>query len=233
MYPPANKGLYDPAFEHDACGVGFVVDMHGRRSHSIVEQGLTVLANLDHRGAQGAEKNTDDGAGILIQMPDSFLREVVDFELPITGAYAAGMAFLPAEPASAEQAMQAIEAITASEGLEVLGWRDVPVDPSILGKGARDVMPTFRQLFIDGCGKSGMDLERLAVIVRKRAEREVHGVYFPSLSARTLVYKGMLVTGQLLPFFTDLSDARLESCLALVHSRFSTNTFPSWPLAHP
>jgi glutamate synthase (NADPH/NADH) large chain len=247
---PGPQGLYDPAQEHDACGVAFVVDLKGRPSRTIVEQGIDALIRLEHRGAQGAEVNTGDGAGILIQVPDRFLREVAGLDLPAPGAYATGIAFLPQEVDAATDAVDAVEKIVASEGLAVLGWRDVPVDDSSLGSMAREVMPRFRQVFVaapDG-DVTGMDLERRAYIVRKRIEHEVGAgapgsevaadagegsVYFPSFSARTLIYKGMLTTPQLTEFYRDLQDPRLESALALVHSRFSTNTFPSWPLAHP
>ncbi|MBU6216353.1 MAG: glutamate synthase subunit alpha, partial [Acidobacteria bacterium] len=235
------QGLYDPQNEHDACGVSFVVDLHGRGSHRLVALGLTSLCNLEHRGARGAEENTGDGAGILIQVPDAFLRAVAGFDLPVAGSYAVGTAFLPTEPAAAAAAVAAVESICAEEGAAVLGWRDVPVDPSGIGGSAVAAMPTFRQVFLsDAAGdRSGIALDRLAYIVRKRVEHEVldaegdSAVYFPSLSSRTLVYKGMLTTPQLGEFFTDLSDERVVSALALVHSRFSTNTFPSWPLAHP
>ncbi|MBW3668994.1 MAG: glutamate synthase large subunit, partial [Actinobacteria bacterium] len=234
---PEAQGLYDPAFEHDACGVSFVVDMKGRRSHELVQLGITALCNLQHRGASGSEVNTGDGAGLLIQVPDTFLRAVVDFDLPPLGSYAVGCAFLPGDPHAAAAAVKAIDKIVDSEGLATLGWRDVPFDDSMIGESAKAVEPTFRQLFVAGvngtAGCSGMDLERRAFILRKRIEHEVEGVYFPSLSARTLVYKGMLTTPQLPEFFPDLRDERMESALALVHSRFSTNTFPSWPLAHP
>ncbi|HMS88942.1 MAG: glutamate synthase large subunit [Acidimicrobiales bacterium] len=236
---PAAQGLYDPAFEHDACGVAFVVDQHGRRSHELVEQGITALVNLDHRGASGAEVNTGDGAGILIQIPDGFYREVVGFDLPDVGRYATGIAFLPGSGTEVDDAVDAIAKIVVSEGLEVLGWRDVPVVPDGLGQGALGAIPTFRQLFLAGPGGAheGLDLERRTYVVRKRIEHEVGAdgrrVYFPSLSCRTVVYKGMLTTPQLRDFYPDLADPRVESAIALVHSRFSTNTFPSWPLAHP
>ncbi len=239
--PPTPQGLYDPRFEHDACGVSFVADLQGRRSHRMVELGLASLCNLDHRGATNAEPNVGDGAGILIQVPDAFLRAVVDFELPAAGAYATGIAFLPREPEPEAAAMAGIEKVAASEGLHVLGWREVPVDSSMIGQQAADVMPSFRQVFVttaDGHPPLvGVDLDRRCFVVRKRVEHELatedEPVYFPSLSARTLVYKGMLISYQVGSFFTDLADERLESALALVHSRFSTNTFPSWPLAHP
>ncbi|MFD4180927.1 glutamate synthase large subunit [Rhodococcus sp. NPDC058514] len=242
---PGPQGLYDPANEHDACGVAFVVDMHGRRSRDIVEKAITALVNLEHRGAAGSEPNTGDGAGIMPQVPDSFLRAVVDFELPAEGAYATGIGFLPQEAAAADEAAAGVERIVAEEGLTVLGWREVPTDDSSLGAMARDAMPTFRQVFLAAAGVTGMDLERRAYVIRKRVEHELgqagsgegatgrESVYFPSLSGQTFVYKGMLTTPQLKSFYLDLQDERMESSLGLVHSRFSTNTFPSWPLAHP
>jgi glutamate synthase (NADPH/NADH) large chain len=220
-----------------------VADMHGRRSRDIVDKAITALLNLEHRGAQGAEPQTGDGAGILLQVPDEFLRAVVEFDLPEYGSYATGMAFLPQSSKDAAAACEAVEKIAEAEGLEVLGWRDVPTDESSLGALARDAMPTFRQLFI--AGAAGMDLERRAYVVRKRAEHELgtkgpgqdgpgrETVYFPSLSGQTFGYKGMLTTPQLKAFYLDLQDHRLTSALGIVHSRFSTNTFPSWPLAHP
>ncbi|GGS53470.1 glutamate synthase [Planobispora rosea] len=230
---PEPQGLYHPSHEHDACGVSMVADVAGRRSHDIVVKALTALCNLDHRGAQGSEPDTGDGAGILTQIPDAFLRAVVPFELPAAGHYAAGAAFLPADPQARAAAERLIEGIAAEEGLTVLGWRDVPVTPDLPGPSARAVMPFFRQLFVSSPGgESGLALDRLAFCLRKRAEHEAD-VYFPSLSSRTIVYKGMLTPGQVEPFFPDLSDERYDTAIALVHSRFSTNTFPSWPLAHP
>ncbi|MDG9687941.1 glutamate synthase large subunit [Streptomyces sp. DH18] len=227
---PAQQGMYDPRNEHDACGVGFVATLTGVASHELVEQALTVLRNLEHRGATGSEPDSGDGAGILCQVPDAFLRAETPFDLPEAGSYAVGIAFLPA--VGSTEAVRTIEEIAAQEGLKVLGWRDVPVAPALLGNGARATMPTFRQVFVADGESTGIVLDRKAFVLRKRAEREA-GVYFPSLSARTIVYKGMLTTGQLEPFFPDLSDRRFASTVALVHSRFSTNTFPSWPLAHP
>ncbi|MBO3678226.1 glutamate synthase large subunit [Streptomyces sp. NEAU-YJ-81] len=230
---PARQGMYDPRNEHDACGVGFVATLTGEASHELVEQALTVLRNLEHRGATGSEPDSGDGAGILIQVPDAFLRaSVTGFELPEAGAYAVGIAFLPEGETESAAAAEHIERLAAEEGLTVLGWREVPVAPELLGNGARSTMPSFRQLFVADGTSTGVALDRTAFVLRKRAEREA-GVYFPSLSARTLVYKGMLTTGQLEPFFPDLSDRRFATAVALVHSRFSTNTFPSWPLAHP
>jgi glutamate synthase (NADPH/NADH) large chain len=223
-------GLYDPAYEHDACGVAFVVDTRGRASHDIVEKGLSALRNLDHRGASGSDPLVGDGAGILVQVPDAFLRLEVDFPLPEAGSYAVGCAFLPKEAGARDIAIQLIRKIVHQEGLRLLGWRSVPVESAPIGLAAQQVEPVMRHLFISGA--SGMDLERRAFCVRKRVEREA-GVYFPSLSGRTLVYKGMLTTNQLSEYFRDLTNERFASAIALVHSRFSTNTFPSWPLAHP
>ena len=243
---PEPQGLYSPALEHDSCGVSFVVQLDGTRSHRLVQQAITSLCNLDHRGAKGSEENTGDGAGILVQVPDRFLRSVVDFDLPPLGSYAVGVAFLNGD--DPDDVARDVDKIVESEGLRVLGWRDVPVEPDLadLGNTARAVMPAFRQLFVagaaepDGAGMlAGIDLDRRCFIVRKRIEHELVDhladprVYFPSLSSRTLVYKGMLTTPQLAGFFPDLRNPLLESALALVHSRFSTNTFPSWPLAHP
>jgi glutamate synthase (NADPH/NADH) large chain len=230
---PQPQGLYDGAHEHDACGVAFVADMYGRRSHSIVDDALTALHNLDHRGASGAEVNTGDGAGILVQIPDEFLREVAGVELPKPGAYAVGLVFFPDDDAVVASVTEGLERLAAEEELRVLGWRDVPVDPSPLGATALSVMPRVRQLFVASAhGHIGMALERRAFCLRKRAEHDLD-VYLPSLSCRTLVYKGMLTTDQLPAFYPDLRDERFASAIALVHSRFSTNTFPSWPLAHP
>ncbi len=249
----ATQGLYHPATEHDSCGVNFVVDLKGRPSHDIVQDAIGALCQLAHRGALGADPNTGDGAGLLIQIPDRFYREIVPFGLPPPGAYATGIAFLPQRPEEALRARAEIDTIVADEGLEVLGWRDVPVHPDNLGYGSLATLPELAQIFIGGRGLTGIDLDRRVFVVRKRIEHEIRlaagpderneamggtseahdGVYFPSLSCRTIVYKGMLTTAQLQPFYQDLSDPRVESALALVHSRFSTNTFPSWPLAHP
>ncbi|HMT90893.1 MAG TPA: glutamate synthase subunit alpha, partial [Dermatophilaceae bacterium] len=230
---PDSTGLYHRELERDACGVAMVATLRGSAGHDIVQLGLTALKNLDHRGATGSDPLVGDGAGILTQVPDRFFREILDFPLPPVGTFAVGAAYLPVPLPARSVAIARIEAIAAQEGMTVIGWRDVPVSGEIVGESARACMPHFAQVFLtaDG-GQTGMELERLAFCVRKRAEREVE-VYFPSLSARTLVYKGMLTTTQLEPFFPDLSHEAFETELALVHSRFSTNTFPSWPLAHP
>ncbi|MEV5575122.1 glutamate synthase large subunit [Spirillospora sp. NPDC052269] len=235
---PQNQGLYDPANEHDACGVGMVADLNGRKSHDIVSNALTVLRNLDHRGAVGAEPDDGDGVGILVQIPDAFFREVCDFELPEAGSYAAGVAFLPKDEAERAAAVERIETLCVEEGLTVLGWRELPHDASHCGPAARKVMPHFAQLFLTAAahgphaGRTGLELDRVVFCMRERAEQDTTA-YFPSLSSRTIVYKGMLTTPQLEPFFPDLSDERFTSGIALVHSRFSTNTFPAWELAHP
>ncbi|MFM1952157.1 MAG: hypothetical protein RJA33_951 [Actinomycetota bacterium] len=226
---PAAAGLYDPANEHDACGVAMVATLNKVATHEIVEKALTALRNLEHRGASGAEPDSGDGAGILIRVPDAFYRAVVDFDLPAEGSYATGIAFI----AAGKDLKGEIAALAQEEGLTVLGWRTLPINSSSLGKTALSVMPDFVQLFLAGRkGESGIHLERKAFCLRKRAEHALD-LYFPSLSSQTIVYKGMLTTGQLEEFFPDLSDERVVSPLALVHSRFSTNTFPSWPLAHP
>ena len=237
---PEAQGLYDPSAEKDACGVAFVAHLHSGPTHEVVQQALTALRNLDHRGAVGAEVDSGDGAGILMQVPDAFLRatwqEAGLGELPAPGRYAVGLGFLPDDDEEEAVAKAEIAATAAEEGLRVLGWREVPVTASLVGHTARSCMPRFRHLVVTGAGMregvEGLELDRLAFVLRKRAERELD-VYFASLSSRTLVYKGMLTTGQLEPFFPDLSDHRIATQLAIVHSRFSTNTFPSWPLAHP
>ena len=226
---PGPQGLYNPANEHDACGVAMVATLNKSASHEIVAQGLTALRNLEHRGASGAEVNSGDGAGILTRIPDEFFRSILDFELPAPKFYAAGIVFLPKDFTNKARLSQ----IAAEEGLEILGWRELPINAASLGATALSVMPHFEQIFVSSRdGLSDLDLDRRAFCFRKRAEHEL-SIYFPSLSSRTIVYKGMLTTGQLEEFFPDLSDQRFKSPLALVHSRFSTNTFPSWPLAHP
>jgi glutamate synthase (NADPH/NADH) large chain len=231
--------LYDPANEHDACGIAFVAELRRPASHALVDFGLTALENLAHRGAFGSDTETGDGAGILVQMPDRLFRGVagaVGVELPPLGRYGSGLAFLPNDPVAASGARSVLARRAGEEGLTVLGWRRVPVDLALAGRSAREVAPCFAQVFVGwspGVAGTTMELERRLFVLRKRVEHEVAGLYFCSLSARTFVYKGMLATGQLRGFFADLSDERLESSIALVHARFSTNTFPAWPLAHP
>ena len=253
---PSAQGLYDPRFEHDSCGVNFVCNLRGEASHEIVQMGIGALCTLQHRGAIGAEKNTGDGAGILMQIPDKLYRDILPFDLPPKNQYATGIAFLSDDVNKANSAIQQLEKLAEEESLEIIGWRELPIDPSDIGKSAKDAMPLMKQIFIKAksdSSVSGLDLDRKVFPFRKRAEREIYeqydaveassgmgsstseqmGVYFPSLSSRTIVYKGMLTTPQLGNFFTDLHDERTESAMVLVHSRFSTNTFPSWPLAHP
>jgi glutamate synthase (NADPH/NADH) large chain len=216
-----------------------VATLRGTPGHDIVDGALRALRNLEHRGAVGSDAGTGDGAGIITQIPDRFFREEVSFDLPPKGHYAVGTGFLSADQATRISEKRSVEGIAREEGLEVLGWRVVPTREAEIGELARETMPGFEQLFVrsassaaDGSGLSGIELDRLTFRLRKRAEREL-GLYFPSLSARTIVYKGMVTTLQLEPFYPDLSDERFESTLALVHSRYSTNTFPSWPLAQP
>ncbi len=231
-------GLYDPSFEHDACGIALLADLSARRSHELVEQAITALEHLDHRGAKGADKDTGDGAGILVQVPHEFFAGVVDFDLPGPDMYAAGLVFLPQDADDAAKVQRRIADLATEENLRVLGWRDVPVEPTGLGSAAHMAMPVISQVFVApavpaSSGDTALEIDRLTFCLRKRIEHEIPGAYIPSLSARTIVYKGMLTTGQLRTFFPDLSDPRFASAIALVHSRFSTNTFPSWPLAHP
>jgi glutamate synthase (NADPH/NADH) large chain len=236
---PQAQGLYNPASEKDACGLAMVATLRGTAGHDIVTQALDALRHLEHRGAIGSDAGTGDGAGIITQIPDQFLRAVAGFDLPPVGRYAVGMAFLPTDKTERDVQKAAIASIAEEESLRVIGWRDVPTDPAHLGTLAREAAPVFEQVFVEatrgdaqGQPLSGIQLDRLTFRLRKRAEREL-GAYFPSLSARTLVYKGMVTTLQLEPFYPDLSDERFVSKLALVHSRYSTNTFPSWPLAQP
>jgi glutamate synthase (ferredoxin) len=255
---PEAQGLYDPRHEHDACGVGFVVDIQGRKSHAIVTQALQVLMNLAHRGACGCEVNTGDGAGILIQMPDRFLRKVAPAPLPPAGEYGVGLVFLPHDPGARAAIEDLFARIITEEGQRLLGWRDVPTDDRLVGPSAVAVEPVFRQIFIargdlpaapppttilGGPADDRTLFERKLYVIRKRVEHAADALgldaasrkafYIPSLSCNTLIYKGMLTAGQIEPMFPDLRDPDVESALALVHQRFSTNTFPAWPLAHP
>ncbi|MFW5749795.1 MAG: glutamate synthase large subunit, partial [Halanaerobium sp.] len=241
---PEKQGLYSPEFEHDACGMGFVSHIKGRKSHQIVEQALEVLVNLSHRGASGSEENTGDGAGILIQLPDSFLRQQMEAEgvsLPEKGDYGAGMVFLPRNKKKRAEIKEIIENIVSQEGQKLIGWRKVPVNSAEIGKSALEVMPDFYQIFIEKSKavEQGIDFERKLYLIRKKIENKIRNskyqgeLYFASLSSRTLVYKGMLTPEQLEGFFPDLKEPEFKTAIALVHSRFSTNTFPSWERAHP
>ena len=247
---PPKQGLYDPRHEHDACGVGMIVDLNNRPSNSIVRQALEILVNLTHRGACGAEKNTGDGAGILMQTPDRFFRKVcgkLNITLPDRGSYGVGMIYLPPDEEQRLQCEAIFEEVIRKEGQTVLGWRDVPVDGSMLGKSAADVQPVVRQIFI-GAGElptpepdDGLAFERKLYVIRRLVENGVKNsdldqrefFYVPSLSCKTIIYKGMFVPEQVEQFYGDLSDPDVESSLALVHSRFSTNTFPNWARSHP
>jgi len=243
---PEKQGLYDPAYEHDACGVGFVVDIKGRKSHKILQQGLQVLTNLDHRGACGAETNTGDGAGVLMQMPHKFLlaaAKKAGIDLPNVGEYGCGIVFLPRNATLRRRIEERFEQIVQSEGQTVLGWRTVPTNNSMLGETAKSCEPFMRQVFVGRNAelKNELAFERKLYVIRKRAYSEIRAStmegaaswYVASLSLKTLVYKGMLLTEQLAQYFPDLSDSAMETAIALVHSRFSTNTFPSWDRAHP
>ncbi len=239
---PRKQGLYDPRFEHDACGVGFIVHKTGKKSHDIVEQALTILLNLDHRGACGAEKNTGDGAGILCQIPDLFFRKVTSnlgFTLPAAGQYGVGMLYTAPDAEIRGKGRQEFEKIAAEEGLKVLGWRDVPTDNSSLGNSAKSTEPFIEQVFIERDANLSDDLafERKLYVIRKRSHlsrQSFNRYWYPcSISSRTIVYKGQLMPVQVGDYFPDLRDPDFQSALGLVHSRFSTNTFPSWERAHP
>lgn len=247
-FPPKKQGLYDPALEHDACGIGFVVNIKGKPSYDIVKQAIRVLRNLDHRGATGAEPNSGDGAGILMQIPHDFFKqscEGLGFDLPEFGNYGVGMLFLPPEREKRKFCEKIIEKIIHEEGLNILGWRKVATDNTSLGEAAKSLEPLVRQIFIerDPSMKSVLDFERKLFIIRRRCTLAIEQSSLPeedkafyfinSLSSRTVVYKGMLTPNQLEPFYPDLKDPKIKSAIALVHSRFSTNTFPSWKLAHP
>ena len=244
----AQKGLYSPEQEHDACGVGVVADIKGRKSHQIIEEGLQVLINLGHRGASGSDPETGDGAGLLIQTPHQLFRsesQRLGFQLPPDGDYGVGMVFLPPEPEAFEKARDLVSRTIESEGLEVLGWRDVPLDHSKLGRDSRRRCPRICQVFV-GSGQSGLDaaqLERKLYVVRKviehnvkdsgLSEEEADSFYVCSLSCNTIVYKGLLLAHQVSGFYLDLQQDEMVSAFALVHSRFSTNTLGHWRLAHP
>jgi glutamate synthase (NADPH) large chain len=235
---PPKQGLYDPQFEHDACGVGFVVDIAGRKSNEIVRRSLQVLVNLQHRGAKGCEANTGDGAGILIQIPHDFLKaecKKLGIGLPAPGNYGVGSVFLPRDSYTQRWCKEIVEAAITRAGQKVLGWRDVPTNNEPIGDSAKAVEPVFNQVFIgrNPYLRTVDDFERKLYLIRKRIEKTTTELYFDSLSARTLIYKGMLSAEQMETYFPDLADPRVASALAVVHQRFSTNTFPSWSLAHP
>jgi glutamate synthase domain-containing protein 1 len=242
---PSKEGLYDPEFEHDACGVGFVAHLKGQQSHSIVTKGLELLTNLEHRGAVGAEKNSGDGAGILTQIPDKFMRKVAHeqgIELPKYGSYAVGVVFLPRDPNAYTECQSIVEQSIEDLGQECLGWRKVPTSNETLGEMVKSVEPIVQHVFVKKADDIDSDaFERKLFVIRKYTQSRVTAsptqgtgyFYMPSMSYKTISYKGQLITEQLPLFFADLSDEDFESALALVHSRFSTNTFPSWALAQP
>ncbi len=241
---PPKQGLYDPAHEKDGCGIGFVASIKGDKSHGIVEKGLQVLENLSHRGAQGCDPCTAAGVGILLQVPHGFLKRAAadsSVKLPEAGEYGVGMVFLPPNAAARKLCETLFEKIVAEEGARSLGWRDVPVKSDAIGEQARRTDPAIRQIFIARDVLDPAAFERKLYVVRKRVEKAVREsaiegrehFYVPSLSANTIVYKGLLLPNQMAAYYQDLTDASLTSALALVHSRFSTNTFPTWPLAHP
>ena len=243
---PAPQGLYDPAYEHDSCGIGLVVNIKGNRSYNIIDDALTILENLKHRGAEGADAKSGDGAGILVQIPHQFFVrecEVLGISLPAAGDYGVGMIFAHRYEGFRKKQMADFERIVRKEGLSILGWRDVPVDESLIGSMAKTICPHFLQVFIkrDPSLQTTMDFERKLYVIRKIAEKEIipesqekgSDFYIASLSSQTIVYKGMLTSVQLRHFYLDLSDLDFTTAMALVHSRFSTNTFPSWARAHP
>ncbi|MDD5670566.1 MAG: glutamate synthase subunit alpha, partial [Candidatus Omnitrophica bacterium] len=234
------QGLYDPVLEHDACGVGFVVNVNGERSHEIVENGIQILCNLVHRGAVGADLKTGDGAGMTIQIPHKFFSKIVDFDLPDENSYGVGMLFLPRDGKLCEQARAMISSVVQREGGKILGWRQVPTCPEYLGDMARSIMPSIWQVFITVGRLRGIALNRELYILRKCIENKANSngwntemFYIVSMSAATLVYKGMFVAPQFANFYPDFKDHDFSSALALIHQRYSTNTFPSWPLAQP
>ncbi len=242
---PARQGLYDPAQEHDACGVGFVVNMRGEKSHAIVRSGLEILVNLTHRGACGCDPLTGDGAGILTQMPHEFFAAKaaeIGVTLPPPGDFGVGTLFLPRDEAERRHCEVRMEAIVGEEGQTFLAWRDVPINNNVLGHSARDVEPVIRQFFVARGADTPADMfEWKLFVIRKRQEIEIRGSdlrqksfnYAPSLSSRVVIYKGLLLAEQVELFYADLADERFVSALALVHQRYSTNTFPTWDLAHP
>ncbi|MBF0529284.1 MAG: glutamate synthase subunit alpha, partial [Deltaproteobacteria bacterium] len=241
---PSKQGLYDPAFEHDSCGVGFVADINGRKTHQIIEQAMQVLVNLVHRGAVGSDPETGDGAGLLFQLPDDFYRSGaagLGFTLPAAGRYGVGMVFLPTDRFAGRECMRIIEDEAARSGNKFLGWRDVPIDRQVLGVTSRSTCPDIKQFFVQGPAELPEAFERNLYVVRRRIEKrvwasDVRGMsqfHVPSLSTKTLVYKGMMLAHQVPRFYPDLADPEMKSALCVLHQRYSTNTFPTWALAQP
>ncbi|HEY0463352.1 MAG TPA: glutamate synthase subunit alpha, partial [Polyangiaceae bacterium] len=244
MTLPPRSGLYDPKFEHDACGVGFVANIKGEASHDIVKKGIDILLNLVHRGATGCDPLTGDGAGIILQVPDAFLHQEcdeADIDLPEAGRYGVGCVFLPRDRKERRRCQQILEDKIFGTGQRLIGWRDVTVNESVLGPAARESAPVIRQVFIGSTCEDEATFERKLFVIRKWAERTVRettlvnkgSFYIPSLSCRTIIYKGLLLAEQLAEFYVELKDERMVSALAMVHQRFSTNTFPTWELAQP
>ena len=238
--PPA-QGLYDPANEHDNCGVGFIANIKGQKSHSIVKRGIEILCNLTHRGAVGADPLDGDGAGLMIQMPDACYREVCDFPLPAAGEYGAGMVFLPRDTANREACIDVLNRELGRVGCSILGWREIQTDSSAIGRNARFVEPQVMQVFVARGAVEAQNLDLMLYLARKRSEKAIRDdklagqemFYVCSLSSRTILYKGMLLSEQLNTFYPELDDERLVSAIAFVHQRYSTNTFPTWDLAQP
>ena len=234
MTQPQARGLYDPRYEHDACGVAFVTRLHGPATHEVVERGVTAIENLYHRGATGADPHTGDGAGLLIQIPDELYRHQLDAKLPPAGRYGVAMCFLPTHDGRRGELEELLERTVVEEGQAVIGWRDVPIEPGRAGETAMKSCPVIRQLFVGAADNLGQDaFERKLFVIRRVAERAAPDLLVASMSSRTVVYKGMLTSLQLADFFPDLRNGRCRTRMALAHSRFSTNTFPSWELAHP
>jgi len=238
---PHQQGLYKSEFEHDSCGIGFVASIKGKKTHDIVRRGIEILERMEHRGAEGADNKTGDGSGILLQMPHAYYREIVD-GLPDEGRYGSGIVFLPREGKEAAYCVKEFEKTAEEEGLRVIAWRNVPVENAGIGDIAKSSEPEIRQVFVEGKDAlEGARLETRLYIFRKLIEKKIRDsalgqkkcFYLPSLSCRTIVYKGMLMPGQVKSFYPELRDERMKSAIALVHSRFSTNTFPSWDLAQP
>jgi len=235
--PPQADGLYDPSYEHDACGVALVARLDNVPTHEVVEKGLQAVENLEHRGATGADARTGDGAGMLLQMPDAFFRAIVDFELPPLGRYGVAVCFLPTDDKRRGKLEDLLELNVRVEGQHVIGWRDIPIDVEHVGETANETRPVMRQLLVEagpGFDDNQDAFERKLYVIRRICELAAGpDLYISSFSSRTIVYKGMLVPDQVRGFFPDLTHEKMASAMALVHSRFSTNTFPSWPLAHP
>ncbi|MEO1273015.1 MAG: hypothetical protein AAFX99_33415 [Myxococcota bacterium] len=240
---PVRQGLYDPIHEHDACGVGFIANLQNKPSHDVVEKAIEILVNLTHRGATGADPDTGDGAGILLQLPHSFLSAASDAELPGLGHYAAGMLFMAQNPDARAQQEAVVTEAARERGMEVLGWRSVPTNPDNIGPTAREGLPVVRQVFLTrpSAATDEVAFERTLYLTRRTMENRVDALgpagaarfHVASLSSRTMVYKGLLLAHQIEGFYPDLTHPKMESALAIVHQRYSTNTFPTWRLAQP